>query len=74
MTHKPGEAVIVTFHDKPHQAVIEKPAGHGWWLCRIRQDPTDDYTGIEPPDNTLKSLSMDFLAAIRGSDIQRAGS
>jgi hypothetical protein len=74
LTLKPGEAVIVTFHDKPHQAVVEKPVGHGWYLCRIRQDPSDDYTGIQPPENNLKSVSLDFTTAVRRSDIHRAGS
>ena len=71
MTLHPGDPATVTFHGALHRAVVLKPAGHGWWLCRIRQDPSDDYHGIEPPDNTLKSTDIDFVALIRETDIRR---
>lgn len=68
---KPGDTVTVTFDNEPHPGTIEKIENNGWVRCLIRQDPSQDYTGIQPPDTTLKTQTIDFTVSVRDKHVRK---
>jgi hypothetical protein len=70
---KPGDTVTVKFDGEEHPGTIEKIESNGWLRCLIRQDPDNDYTGIEPPHTTLKTQAIDFTVSVREKHVRRQG-
>ena len=68
MTFKIGDSVIVTWHGVEHLGAVDQ-CGHGQFLCRIRIDPDNDYTGSAPPP---EALDPEQIVWVREKDVRHA--